>query len=108
MSRKNKAEKQKKNSHTLYALTVITLGIAIIVVSTLLLFHVQTIQIAGNRYVSTSEIADCIRSDKNTKNSLYLMGKSLAGKIEFPKAVRSARVRMTAPWSIRVTVEEKR
>lgn len=85
-----------------------TLGIAIIVMTLLLVFHVQTIEIAGNKYVSSSEIAESIQSDKNTKNSLYLIGKKLAGKMQFPKAVESAKISLKAPWAVKVTVKEKK
>lgn len=108
MSEEKRRKKRKKNSHKLYAFVVLTLGIAIIVMSTLLLFHVQVIEISGNEYISSSDIAASIQKDKNTKNSLYLVGKDLLGKIEFPKAVASAKVRMKTPWRVKVTVIEKK
>lgn len=104
---KKHEKKQKKNNHTLYALVILTLGIAIIVMTVLLLFHVQTIVISGNEYVSSSEIAASIQDDKYAGNSLYVLAKDAMGKITFPKAVESAEIRMKAPWSIKVTVKEK-
>lgn len=108
MSEKKNEKRQKKTGHALYAFVVLILGIAIIAMAILLLFHVQVIEISGNKYINSSEIAASIQSDKNAKNSLYLMGKSMMGKITFPKAVESARVRMKAPWIIKVTVKEKK
>lgn len=100
-------KKQKKTSHTLYAFTVLILGILIIVMSVLLLFHVQTIEVTGNKYINSSEIGESIQKSSKTKNSLYLLGKNLMGKIDYPKAVVSAKIRLKTPWSIRVEVKEK-
>lgn len=108
MSKEKKHKKQKKTSHTFYAFVVLLLGAAIIVMTVLLLFHVQKIEISGNEYVSSSEIAESIQSDEYTKNSLYLKGKYLMGKMKFPKAVESVEIRMKAPWSIKVIVHEKK
>ena len=101
-------KKQKKMGRTIYALTVLILGILIIVMSVLLLFHVQTIEVSGNKYVNSSEIGDSIQKNSRTKNSLYLLGKNLLGKIEYPKAVVSAKIRLKTPWSIKVQVKEKK
>lgn len=108
MSKKKKEKKQKTKAHTLYAFVVLLLAAAIVAMSVLLLFHVQTIEIAGNAYVSSQEISDSIQSDQYTKNSLYLMGKNMAGQLALPKSVESAKIRMKTPWSIRITVREKK
>ena len=100
-------KEQKKTGRTIYALTVLILGILIIVMSVLLLFHVQTIEVSGNEYVNSSEIGESIQKGSRTKNSLYLFGKNLLGKIEYPKAVVSAKIRLKTPWSIQVEVKEK-
>ena len=42
--------RKRKKSYKLYALTVIVLGIAIIVMSVFLLFYVQKIEVTGNEY----------------------------------------------------------
>lgn len=101
-------EKQKKVGHTIYAFTVLVLGILIIIMVVLLLFHVQTIEVSGNKYVSSSEIGESVQKNSKTKNSLYLLSKNLLGKIEYPKAVVSTKMRLKAPWSIKVTVKEKK
>lgn len=108
MNEKKNRKKQKKKGHALYAFTVLALGIAIVVMSILLLFHVQVIEITGNNYVSSSEISASIQSDKLAGNSLYVMGKGMLGKISFPKAIESAKVRLKAPWIIKVNVTEKK
>lgn len=101
-------KKQKKVGHTIYALTVLMLGILIIAMAMLLLFHVQTIEVSGNNYVSSSEIGESVQKSSKTKNSLWLLGKNLLGKIEYPPAVASAKIHLKAPWSIKVTVKEKK
>lgn len=100
-------KKQKKTGHTVYAFTVLILGIVIIVMSFLLLFHVQTIEVSGNEYVNSSEIGESVQKSSKTKNSLYLLGKNWLGKIEYPKAIVSAKIHMKTPWSIKVKVKEK-
>lgn len=108
MGEEKKQRKQKKSGHKFYAFVVLFLGIMIVVMTVLLLFHVQTIRIVGNEYVESREIASDIQRDRYTKNSLYLMGKNLMGKFTFPEAVESVKVRMKAPWSIEITVKEKK
>lgn len=101
-------KEQKKIGRTIYALTVLILGILIIVMSVLLLFHVQTIEVSGNQYVNSSEIGESVQKSSRTKNSLCILGKNLLGRIEYPKAVVSAKIRLKTPWSIRVEVKEKK
>lgn len=108
MGEKKKGKKQKTGGgHTLYAIVVIILALAIFVMSGLLLFHVQTIEISGNQYVESSAIAKNIQSDKYASNTLYIMGKNLLGKISYPKSVQSVKIYMKTPWSIKVVVKEK-
>ena len=103
--KKKKKERKTGGGHTLYAIVVLLLAIAIFVMSMLLLFHVQTIQIRGNKYVESSTVAKSIQSDKYATNTLYIMVKNALGKIKYPKSVESAKIRMKAPWSIQVTVK---
>ena len=58
-------KEQKKTGRTIYALTVLILGILIIVMSASLLFHVQTIEVSGNEYVNSSEIGESIQGKQN-------------------------------------------
>lgn len=103
-----KQKKKKKRGHALYAFVVLTLGVIIIVLSFLLLFHVQTIEVAGNEHISTTEIAETIQSDKYSSNSLYVLAKSRLGRITYPKAAESVTIHMAAPWKLKVTVKEKK
>ncbi|WP_461816264.1 cell division protein FtsQ/DivIB [Faecalimonas sp.] len=101
-------KKRKKVGRTIYALTVLILGILIIIMVVLLLFHVQTIEVSGNTYVSSSAIGESIQKNSKTKNSLSFLSKNLLGKIDYPKAIESAKISLKTPWSIKVTVKEKK
>lgn len=108
MSEKKKEKKRKKGGgHTLYAITVLFLAFAIVVMATLLLFHVQTIEICDNQYVESSVVAESIQSDKYASNTLYIMMKNALGKIQYPQSIEKVKIRMKTPWSIRVIVTEK-
>ncbi len=105
---KNKKKQKTEGGHTLYAIVVLVLALAILVMSGLLLFHVQTIEISGNQYVESRSIAKSIQNDQYASNSLYIMVKNALGKIRYPKSVESAKIYMKTPWSIKVVVKEKK
>lgn len=98
---------KKKKSHKLYALTVIAFGIVIIVLSILLLFHVQSMEIKGNQYTTDRDIAEAVQNDKHSKNSLYVMGKYMLGKGEVLPCFETMKVSLKAPWHLKITVKEK-
>lgn len=99
--------RRKKKGHRLYALTVIILGIAIIIMSIVVFFYVQKIEITGNEYTKDSEIIEVIQEDPAGVNSLYVLGKYLLKKYEMPGSLESTQIRLTAPWALKVTVKEK-
>ena len=100
--------KQKKNrgykmSHNIYALTVIVLGLAIILLALFLLFYVQKIEVKGNEYTDSQEIVDLVEEDP-----LYLLYKYRFTDYDMPGSLNSMKVTLTAPWSVKVTVDEKK
>ena len=99
--------RRRKKSHRVYAFFVIVLGLAIIVLALLLLFHVQKIEIKGNEYCADKEILEAVQSDKFSTNSLYVVGKYLLGKGEEPACLESMKVGIGAPWTLKVSVKEK-
>lgn len=99
--------RRKKKGHRLYALFVIILGLAIIVLALLLLFHVQKVEIEGNEYCTDGEILEAVQNDRFSGNSLYVAGKYLLGKGKKPPCLDSMKVGLKTPWTLRVTVEEK-
>ena len=92
------AKNRKKKSHRIYAFFVLTLGIMIIVLSMLLLFHIQKIEVKGNNYCT---------NDRFSNNSLYVLGKYKMGKGSTLPCFEKITVRLKAPWSIQITVKEK-
>lgn len=98
---------KKKKSHKLYAFTVLLFGIAIIVLSVLLLFHVQSMEIKGNEYTSDQEIAKIVQNDKYSGNSLYVLGKYAVRKGKVLPCFDSMKVTLKRPWKLKITVREK-
>ncbi len=103
----NKRKKKKKKTHRLYAAIVMLLGIIILVLGFVLLFHVQKIEIRGNEYCSEQEIAEAVQSDRLSDNSLYIVLRYATGHGQMIPCLDTMSVRMENPWTIRVQVEEK-
>ena len=49
-ARRRKNAKKKKHAQRIYALVVLISGLAIIIMTVLLLFHIQRIEVKGNEY----------------------------------------------------------
>lgn len=101
------AKNRKKKLHRLYAFCVLTLGIMIIVLSMLLLFHIQKVEVKGNTYCTDAEIVELVKNDKFSNNSLYVLGKYRLGKGGTLPCFDNIKVSLKSPWSIRITVKEK-
>lgn len=99
--------KRKKKGLRLYALAVIILGFAIICLSVLLLFRVRTIEVKGNEYTSEKDIVKMVQDDQYSVNSLYILGKYIFGRGQIFPCFENVRISLKAPWTVRVTVEEK-
>lgn len=99
--------RRRRKSHRLYAFLVIALGLAIIVMAVLLLFHVQKIKVEGNTYCTDGEILESVQNDKFSTNTLYVFGKYLLGAGEQPACLESMKVSLGNPWTLRVKVKEK-
>lgn len=99
--------KRKKKGLRLYALAVIILGLAIICLSILLLFRVRTIEVKGNEYTSDKEIVKMVQDDQYSVNSLYIFGKYIIGRGQVLPCFENVKISLKAPWTVRVTVEEK-
>lgn len=99
--------RRKRRKLRVYAFFVIVLGLAIIGLTVFLLFRVQKIEVAGNGYTSDKEIVGMVQNDSYSVNSLYILGKYLLGKGETLPCLSSVRISLNAPWSVKVTVEEK-
>ena len=104
---RQKKNKGYKKSHKIYALTVIVLGLAIILMALFLLFYVQKIEVKGNEYTDSQEIVDLVEEDPLAINSLYLLYKYRFTDYDMPGSLNSISVSLRAPWSVQVTVDEK-
>lgn len=98
---------KKRKTHRLYAFIVIVLGVAIIALGILVLFYVQNIEVEGNEYCTDREIVNLVKSDKYSINTLYIVGKYALGKGETLPCLENISVRLSAPWALKVKVEEK-
>lgn len=84
------AKNRKKKSHRIYAFFVLTLGIMIIVLSMLLLFHIQKIEVKGNNYCTDKEIVDLAKmTDFRIIHSMYLENTRWEKAVRFPVLRRS-------------------
>lgn len=109
--REEKPKKKKKKSkigYYLYAVVVLILTIAIFVVSTLILFHVQKIEVKGTNYSEKNEIIKWVQEDQYTSNALYAFCKFQWGNNEIPPYLEKVQVGLSAPWILKVTVTEKK
>ena len=102
----NKPENPK--SHKIYAFLVLVLGIAIIALAFIVLFHVQKIEITGNEYSSRAEIADWVQNDDFSTNSIYVLIKKAIRKDEKLPYMEDVKITLKNPWTLKVDVKEKK
>ena len=93
--------------HHAYALIVLILAAAIIILGTVLLFYIQEVEVSGNEYCDSQEIVECVQNDKLSKNSLYVLAKYSLGQGKKPKCLDTLKVSMKNPWTLKITVKEK-
>ena len=89
------------------AILVIIL-VCIAMITFLLLFQVRKIEVSGNQYLSRQEIADWVQDDNWSSNSLYVMIRNHLMNHELLPAMEEANVTMKNPWTVKVTIKEKR
>lgn len=106
-TREEPRKRRKKKSHKVYAFFVLLLGFIIIGVAVFLLFYLQEITVSGNEHMTEQEIMDVVCNDKYSVNTLYILGKYAVGKGEVPPCLERMKIRMEAPWRLKVIVEEK-
>lgn len=102
-----KRRKKSRFWYYLYAVLVLFLTITNLTLATLLLTHVQTIDVKGTQYSQKSEIVQWIKEDPLAKNSLYVLWKYRFGHYTLPVYLKKADVSLVAPWKVRVRVQEK-
>lgn len=106
--KEKKRKKKRKAGMIFYACTVLVLGIVIIAFAVFLLFHVQKVQVSGTTYSSKSEITEWATEGKAGRNSIYLMWKFKSGHYKLPPYLEDVDIRLKAPWSVELKVQEKK
>ena len=104
---KKKRKKKKGFGYYLYAVVVMFLTIANITLATLLLTHVQQIDVTGTKYSEKEDVVAWFQEDFLTRNSLYAFIKIEFGKYAMPEYMESVNLRFKAPWAICLDVKEK-
>lgn len=106
-NKKKGRKKKSKFGYYLYAVTVLLLTIINITLAALLLTQVQAINVTGTKYSQKSDIVAWIEEDPLTKNSIYTLCKYRFGKYKLPVYLEDMDVSLTAPWKVKVKVQEK-
>lgn len=99
--------KKAKFGYYLYAVVILLLTIVNITLATLLLTHVQGIEVVGTKHSQKNAIVSWINEDPLTTNSLYTFFKFKVGSYTLPVYLENVDVRLTAPWKVKVEVTEK-
>ena len=102
-----KRRKKSRFGYYLYAIVVLVLTVVNISLATLLLTHIQTMNVSGNELSTKNEIVAWIKEDPLTVNSLYTYWKFKSGAYEMPVYLKDIQVSLKAPWEVQVDVEEK-
>lgn len=106
--KKHKRRKKKsKFWYYLYAVVILLLTITNITLATLLLTHVQSIQVTGTENTQKQEIISWIKEDSLTSNSIYAWFKFKTGSYNLPVYLEDVEVSLAAPWKLKVKVTEK-
>lgn len=104
---KKKRKKKKGFGYYLYAVVVMFLTIANITLATLLLTHVQQIDVTGTKYSKKEDVVEWFQEDPFTRNSIYSFVKIKLGKYAMPEYIESVDLRFKAPWAICLDIKEK-
>ncbi len=102
-----KRKRKSKFGYYLYAAVSLILMIAIILTSAFILTYVQKIEIEGAKYSTDEDILSCIQEDPYTMNSIYTYWKYKTGGFTFPESIETVEMSFSAPWGLKITVEEK-
>jgi len=104
---RKRRKRKSKFGYYLYAVTVLLLTIANVVLAALLLTHVQGIEVRGTKISTENEVAEWIRKDPLTTNSVYTLWKYNMGTYDLPVYLEDITVSLKAPWKVVAKVKEK-
>ncbi|MCI8638596.1 MAG: hypothetical protein HFG41_05490 [Coprococcus sp.] len=100
--------KRRIRKRTIYGIILWVMLLSFLMIGFLLLFQVRKIEIRGNEYLSSQEIADWLEEDELSTNAVYLMWKFHFTDYALLPAMEEVKVSLRSPWIVRVTVTEKR
>ena len=106
-TRRRRRKKKRKFVKYLYVVTALLLTIANIGMAIWLLTYVKNVQVKGTVNSKESEIIAWNNKDPMTINSLYTLWKIKTGSYEMPVYLEDVDVRLKAPWSVQLKVQEK-
>ena len=104
---RKRRKKKKRFGYYLYAVVILVLTITNILLATFLLTYVQSVEVAGTKHVTQGQVVEWVKEDPFTMNSLYTIGKYKIGKYQLPSYLEDVDVSLTAPWAVKVKVQEK-
>ena len=105
---KGKGRKKKsKFGYYLYAVVILVITITNITLATLLVTHVQSIEVSGTTYSQQGDIVSWVKEDPLTVNSIYTLFKFKTGSYKLPIYLEKVNVTLAAPWKVKVKVTEK-
>lgn len=98
---------KKKREGVFSGLLILVLGIVILILAFILLFHIQKIEVTGTQYCTESEVISWLKKDKYASNSLYVWVKYNYTDVKQLPLVEASEISMKNPWTIQVRIYEK-
>lgn len=108
MGEREGRRKRRVKKRTIYGVILSIMLLCFLMIGFLLLFQVRKIEIRGNEYLSSQEVADWLEENELSTNTMYLMWKFHFTDYELLPAMEGVKVTLRTPWTVRVTVTEKR
>lgn len=99
--------RKKKHHGVFLGFLTFILGIAIIVFAFMLLFHIQKVEVKGNKYCTENDVIGWLKEDKYAVNSVYVWWKYNHEDIEQLPIVESSKILLKTPWTVQFIVKEK-
>ena len=83
-------------------------GVALFLLGFILLFHVRRVEVIGNDHYTEQEITELVTDGILGKNAAALWLMNRKRKVEGNSFIDTISVELSAPWAIRIRVEEKK
>ncbi len=96
-----------KNQYGLFAGTVLSLAIIIVVYSLFLVFYVQQVEVTGNEYSSSGDIIEWIEQDITSVNSIAMCVKYNYLDAQLPPQVEEINISIVNPWTLSIESIDK-